>query len=432
MTDAFPVRVNAHVFALFPPLEQAPDQTASRPFDTLSVIAVPVGKGADPVLPTATLIPAGLEVIRSPLRPVAVTVSVAACPGAFTVSVAVRVTLPAVAVIVTGVDAATELVVIAKVALVAPCATVTPGGAVAEASLLDSVTANPPAGAALVSVTVPCDAVPPVTLVGFTATDDSDAGGGGDATVRVALRLAPPKEPPMVTGVEAFTAAVLTVNVAVVAPAATVTLAGSVAADVLLLVRETLAPPDGAALVSLTVPFELVPPVTVVGLTATDDNEAAGGGGDTVNTALRLAPPDEPLIVTGVDPVTDVVPTANVAVVAPAATVTLAGTVAAAVLLLPSDTLAPPDGAALVSVTVPRELLPPTTVDGLSASAESVGPGGGGSGFTVNVADWVTPPPDTEIVTIVCTATWVVKTLKPPAITPAGTVTAPFTCAIVG
>lgn len=49
---------------------------ASRPFVTLSVIAVPVANDADPVLPTATLTPAGLDVIRSPLRPVAVTVSV--------------------------------------------------------------------------------------------------------------------------------------------------------------------------------------------------------------------------------------------------------------------------------------------------------------------------------------------------------------------
>jgi hypothetical protein len=69
--------VNAHVLLLFPPLEQAPDQTASRPLETLSVIDVPLANGAEPVLATATLIPAGLEVIRSPLRPVAVTVSVA-------------------------------------------------------------------------------------------------------------------------------------------------------------------------------------------------------------------------------------------------------------------------------------------------------------------------------------------------------------------
>jgi hypothetical protein len=77
VTVAVPVSVSVQLFALFPPLEQAPDQTASRPFETLSVIAVPVANDADPVLPTATLIPAGLEVTVSPLRPDAVTVSVA-------------------------------------------------------------------------------------------------------------------------------------------------------------------------------------------------------------------------------------------------------------------------------------------------------------------------------------------------------------------
>ena len=76
---AFPSSVNVQVFVLFPPLEHVPDQMTSRSFVALSVIAVPVAKVAEPLLPTATLIPAGLEVIRSPLRPVAVTVSVAAC-----------------------------------------------------------------------------------------------------------------------------------------------------------------------------------------------------------------------------------------------------------------------------------------------------------------------------------------------------------------
>jgi hypothetical protein len=77
LTDALPVRVSVHVFTLLPPLEQAPDQITSRPLDALSVIEVPVANVADPVLPTATLMPAGLELTRSPLLPVAVTVSVA-------------------------------------------------------------------------------------------------------------------------------------------------------------------------------------------------------------------------------------------------------------------------------------------------------------------------------------------------------------------
>ena len=68
--------VNVQVLVLLPPLEQAPDQMASRPFVTLSVINVFVAKPAEPVLPTVTLIPAGLDVTRSPLRPLAVTVRV--------------------------------------------------------------------------------------------------------------------------------------------------------------------------------------------------------------------------------------------------------------------------------------------------------------------------------------------------------------------
>ena len=76
---AFPLRVSVQDFVLFPPLEQAPDQMTSRSFVALSVIAVPVVKVADPLLPTVTLMPAGLDVTRSPLRPVAATVSVAVC-----------------------------------------------------------------------------------------------------------------------------------------------------------------------------------------------------------------------------------------------------------------------------------------------------------------------------------------------------------------
>jgi hypothetical protein len=44
-------------------------------------MAVPALNDADAVLPTATLMPAGLEVILSPLRPLAVTVTVTALPG---------------------------------------------------------------------------------------------------------------------------------------------------------------------------------------------------------------------------------------------------------------------------------------------------------------------------------------------------------------
>ena len=78
-----------------------------------------------------------------------------------------------------------------------------------------------------------------------------------------------------------------------------------------------------------------------------------------------------PAITTVVFADTALVFTAKVAVVAPAATVTLAGTVAAA-WLLDSVTAAPPEGATPLNVTVPVEALPPTTLVGLSESAESV------------------------------------------------------------
>jgi hypothetical protein len=90
----------------------------------------------------------------------------------------------------------------------------------------------------------------------------------------------------MMTAVEAATALVLTGKVALVAPAATVTLPATVAAE-LLLDSVTGAPPPGAGPLSVTVPVELLPPVTVVGLTLSE----LGMGGITVSEAVWLAPP---------------------------------------------------------------------------------------------------------------------------------------------
>lgn len=81
LTAALLFKVNVQLAFLDPLLEHAPDQTADRPLDTVSVIALPVFIEADPELPTATLMPAGLEVTRSPLRPLADKVSVAVCAG---------------------------------------------------------------------------------------------------------------------------------------------------------------------------------------------------------------------------------------------------------------------------------------------------------------------------------------------------------------
>src|SRR5438045_236993 len=69
----------------------------------------------------------------------------------------------------------------------------------------------------------------------------------------------------IVATVDTPTPDVVTVNVAVFAPASTVTLAGTTAAA-LLLERATFKPPGPAFAVSVTVPVELNPPVTVVGV----------------------------------------------------------------------------------------------------------------------------------------------------------------------
>jgi hypothetical protein len=90
-------------------------------------------------------------------------------------------------------------------------------------------------------------------------------------------------------------------------------------------------------------------------------------------------------MVTAVELTTALVVIENVALVAPASTVTLAGTCAAAVLLLDSVTTAPPVGAAPLSVTVPVDPAPPTTLVGLTVTEERI------AAVTVRVAVWVVP-----------------------------------------
>src|SRR5262245_12979101 len=170
----------------------------------------------------------------------------------------------------------------------------------------------------------------------------------------------------MVTAVTAVTVLVLTGNVFVVAPAATVTETGTVAAA-LLLVSVTTAPPTGAALPSVTVPVLLTLPVTAVGFTVTRTKPA---GGFSVIVEILDAPRDVAVMLTCVAAVTVLVVTANVFVVAPAATVTETGTVAAALLLV-SVTTAPPGGAALLSVTVPVLSAPPISTEGLNVKEPS-------------------------------------------------------------
>ena len=85
----------------------------------------------------------------------------------------------------TVVNAATALVFTGKVALVAPARTATLEGTLAAPLLLESATCAPPAGASPLSVTVPVeDCTPPITLVGFSVSEERE-GAGGEAGVTV-------------------------------------------------------------------------------------------------------------------------------------------------------------------------------------------------------------------------------------------------------
>ena len=98
-----------------------------------------------------------------------------------TVSAAVRVPPPNTAETVAVVEEVTEVVVTVKFALMAPDGTVTLPGTAVEAELSESDTIAPPLGAAPVRVTVPVEALPPVTLLGLKLNAESvgplDVGG---------------------------------------------------------------------------------------------------------------------------------------------------------------------------------------------------------------------------------------------------------------
>ncbi len=176
----------------------------------------------------------------------------------------------AAAVTTTVLSAATALVVTSNVADVALRGTVTEAGTPADTESDVNETVNPPSGAGPVNVTVPVAVPPPITLDGETAT--------AETPLRV-IENEPDLLDPFAVAVtdttaSDVTAVVDTAKVAAVCPAGTTTIDGADAAE-LFQDNATDTPPDGAALVSVTVPVVCVPPMTVVGLNVTDVGEIA-------------------------------------------------------------------------------------------------------------------------------------------------------------
>ena len=245
----------------------------------------------------------------------------------------------------------------------------------------ESETTKPPEGAAAVSVTVPCAALPPATDAGATDTADSAAGAGDEDGVTIigAERVTPPQVPEIVDEVDAVTEVVAMVKLALVDPAATVTLAGTEVA-VELSESETSAPPLGAAALSVTVPFDELPPTTLLGLTDTDESAALGGGAEPAVIKSSACLPGLPArsaktFMLNCE-LTALVTMVKLALVAPAGIVMLDGIVAtvAGAGVESATTVLPLCGA--LSVTVPVDGLPPTTLVGLTETPERTGAGG--------------------------------------------------------
>jgi hypothetical protein len=173
------------------------------------------------------------------------------------------------------------VVFITKVAFWDPAGITTFGGTKAkvlfEVNVIVVLTAAMP-----VSVTVPVDWLPPTTLVGLN-TKVVNAGG---LTVRVREVLVTPRYvPDTVPVVETETETVVITNVAVLAPAGTVTLTGTVAA--LFVVLSATVSSAAVTPVRVTVPTDCEPPINVLGDSVTELN----AGGFTVNVPEVLTTP---------------------------------------------------------------------------------------------------------------------------------------------
>lgn len=159
---------------------------------------------------------------------------------------------------------------------------------------------------------------------------------------------------------------VLAVSVALVNPASTVMLDGTLVAEVLLLVSATTAPPAGAGPLSVTVPVEELPPIVLDGFIAS----LVSTGGSTVIAAVCVTPLNVAEMVAVVATPTAFVVAANATLIVPSAMVTDAGTLTDGSLLV-SETTAPPVGADPFIATVPVKEVPPVTPAALSVTEDS-------------------------------------------------------------
>ena len=253
--------------------------------------------------------------------------------------------LPFRLAVITAVPALVKLwAVVVNVVEVLPAAMVTEAGTARAALLLESETIAPLADAARVKVTVQGLDCPEPKLVGLHVNPERSTGA---SSVKATERELDPSAAVTVADWVVLMVPALTVKLAVVAPAATLTAAG-VVSSALLSERVTLVPLADAARVKVTVQGLDCPEPKLVVLHV---NPERSTGASSVKATERELDPSA--AVTVADWVVLMVPalTVKLAVVAPAATLTAAGVVSSA-LLSERVTLVPPAGAARVKVTV--------------------------------------------------------------------------------
>lgn len=263
------------------------------------------------------------------------------------------------AVIVADTVLPTAVVVMVKLAEVNPAKMVRLDCTGAFVLFEDNVMPTPPTAAGPLSVTVPTVLFPPTSELGVRVMLDR-AGG---FTVKVANWVELPSAATMFAVFVLWSGMEVTVNVADVEPAEIVTDAGTVAMAVFELVSRIVSPEGPAGPFSVTVPVDVDPPTTDVGLRLTELTL----GVVTVSTVDALTLPEVAVMVTNVLVETAVVVIAKVVDVCPAGTITVVGTTVDGSLLVRLTT-SPPTGAAFDKVTVPLDPDPPTTVVGWMAT----------------------------------------------------------------
>ncbi len=200
----------------------------------------------------------------------------------------VPVTLPALAVRVAVCAVLTAETVAEKLAVVEPAATVTEAGTVTAELLLARLTTKPPVGAAALSPTVHVSVPAPVIVPLAQLSADSFAVGVGTASCRAMVPVTLPALAVRVAVCAVLTAETVAEKLAVVEPAATVTEAGTVTAE-LLLARLTTKPPVGAAALSPTVHVSVPAPVIVPLAQLSADSFAVGAGAGAAEDAVACS-----------------------------------------------------------------------------------------------------------------------------------------------